>query len=452
MRAEGVGDAAIDTFAHYYQQLREGETGMIPEADDRAGRRTCPTLDDLPEADRARSLDTRRRDQAQRRPRHEHGHDRGQVAARGQGRADLPRHHRRARCSRLRERVRRRAAAGAHELLPHPRRHAGGAARATRTSTSDVPAGLPAEQGAQARAPTTCTPVELAATTPTLEWCPPGHGDLYTALRDLGLLDALLDARLPLRLRLQLRQPRRRARPAHPRAGSPRAERRSRSRPSERTEADRKGGHFARRTTDGRIVLRETAQTPEEDLEALQDLEPPPLRQHEQPLGRPATRCATTLDAPRRRPRPAADRQPQDGRPGATRPRPRSSRSRPRWARRSRCSRAPARCEVPRGASRRSRRPTTCSCCAPTPTSCIDDCRVELAPERDEPPFVDLDPDYYKLVGDFDQRFPAGPPSLRGVRAPDGRRRRDLRTRRRGPRSGDGRGAARIEDGPILTE
>ena len=41
---------------------------------------------------------------------------------------------------------------------------------------------------------------------------------------------------------------------------------------TDRTEADRKGGHIARRREDGRLVLRETAQTPEEDLDALQDI------------------------------------------------------------------------------------------------------------------------------------------------------------------------------------
>ena len=40
-----------------------------------------------------------------------------------------------------------------------------------------------------------------------------------------------------------------------------------------RTPSDRKGGHFARRRNDGRIVLRETAQTLAEDQEALADLE-----------------------------------------------------------------------------------------------------------------------------------------------------------------------------------
>jgi UTP--glucose-1-phosphate uridylyltransferase len=38
---------------------------------------------------------------------------------------------------------------------------------------------------------------------------------------------------------------------------------------------------------------------------------------------------------------------------------------------------------------------------------------VHLAPERHGvPPFVDLDTDHYKLVADFDARFPQGAPSL----------------------------------------
>ena len=40
-----------------------------------------------------------------------------------------------------------------------------------------------------------------------------------------------------------------------------------------RTPSDRKGGHFAIRKADGRIVLRETAQTADKDKEALADLE-----------------------------------------------------------------------------------------------------------------------------------------------------------------------------------
>ncbi len=40
-----------------------------------------------------------------------------------------------------------------------------------------------------------------------------------------------------------------------------------------RTPSDRKGGHFARRRSDGRIVLRESAQTLDSDREALADLD-----------------------------------------------------------------------------------------------------------------------------------------------------------------------------------
>ena len=39
----------------------------------------------------------------------------------------------------------------------------------------------------------------------------------------------------------------------------------------EGTEADRKGGHIARRRADGQLVLRETAQTPPEDEESFRD-------------------------------------------------------------------------------------------------------------------------------------------------------------------------------------
>ncbi len=39
----------------------------------------------------------------------------------------------------------------------------------------------------------------------------------------------------------------------------------------EGTEADRKGGHIARRREDGQLILRETAQTPPEDEDSFRD-------------------------------------------------------------------------------------------------------------------------------------------------------------------------------------
>ena len=44
-----------------------------------------------------------------------------------------------------------------------------------------------------------------------------------------------------------------------------------------------------------------------------------------------------------------------------------------------------------------------------------DDYTITLADGLDDAPFIDLDPDYYKLVHDFDRRFPDGPPSLVGA-------------------------------------
>ncbi len=62
---------------------------------------------------------------------------------------------------------------------------------------------------------------------PELEWCPPGHGDVYASLVGSGLLDALRRARLPLRDGLQLGQPGCRGRSPDRRAHGARAASRS---------------------------------------------------------------------------------------------------------------------------------------------------------------------------------------------------------------------------------
>ena len=107
---------------------------------------------------------------------------------------------------------------------------------------------------------------------PDLEWCPPGHGDVYTALRGTGLLDLLLER--GFRHAFVSNSDNLGAVP-DPRvagwfaaSGAPFAIEAVR-----RTPSDRKGGHFARRKADGRLVLRETAQTPDADREALADLD-----------------------------------------------------------------------------------------------------------------------------------------------------------------------------------
>jgi UTP--glucose-1-phosphate uridylyltransferase len=107
---------------------------------------------------------------------------------------------------------------------------------------------------------------------PDLEWCPPGHGDLYTALRGTGLLQRLLDQgyeRVFVSNSDNLGAvPDPRVAGWFARSGAPFAMEAVR-----RTASDLKGGHFARRKSDGRIVLRESAQTSQEDQAALADLD-----------------------------------------------------------------------------------------------------------------------------------------------------------------------------------
>jgi UTP--glucose-1-phosphate uridylyltransferase len=106
---------------------------------------------------------------------------------------------------------------------------------------------------------------------PENEWCPPGHGDIYTALVTSGALEALLAAgrryafvsnadNLGAVLDLALLG-------WFAESGAPFAMEVKR-----RGEADRKGGHLAQ-LADGRLTLREIAQCPDDELEEFQDIE-----------------------------------------------------------------------------------------------------------------------------------------------------------------------------------
>lgn len=113
------------------------------------------------------------------------------------------------------------------------------------------------------------TPVEWPDD-PTLEWCPPGHGDIYPALVESGLLDRLVEE--GFRYALVANSDNLGARPDARLAGwfaatgSPFA-----IEVCARTKADRKGGHLAVRRSDGRLMLREVAQTPEQDMDHFTD-------------------------------------------------------------------------------------------------------------------------------------------------------------------------------------
>lgn len=97
---------------------------------------------------------------------------------------------------------------------------------------------------------------------PRLEWCPPGHGDIYAALAATGALAALIDAGIRW---VFVSNADNLGAVVDPRIatwmaaeGTPFVMEAVRG-----TAADRKGGHIARH--DGRTVLRETAQVPDGD-------------------------------------------------------------------------------------------------------------------------------------------------------------------------------------------
>lgn len=106
---------------------------------------------------------------------------------------------------------------------------------------------------------------------PQLEWCPPGHGDIYTALVTSGALDKLVNGGIEYAFVSNADNLGAIVDPAI--LGYFAAN----SLPflmevARRTEMDRKGGHLAL-TADGRFILRESAQCALEDESAFQDVD-----------------------------------------------------------------------------------------------------------------------------------------------------------------------------------
>ena len=210
-------------------------------------------------------------DQAQRRARHLHGPGPRQVAARGPRRADLPRRHRPPGAGPARA-ARRPPAAAVHGQLPHPRGHPRRRSRRTRSCPTPTCRWTSCRTRSPSSLPTTSRRSSWPDD-PTLEWCPPGHGDLYTALRGTGLLDAMLDAGYTQVFVSNSDNLGAVARPAGRRAGSPRAGRPSPSRPyAARRATARAGTSPGARATAASCCARPRRPLTE-DKEALADLD-----------------------------------------------------------------------------------------------------------------------------------------------------------------------------------
>jgi UTP--glucose-1-phosphate uridylyltransferase len=239
-----------------------------------------------------------------------------------------------------------------------------------------------------------------------LEWAPPGHGDIYPSLIGSGMLAALLERgfeyafvsnsdnlgavleprvlswfsseRLPFLMEV-----------------------------AEGVEGERKGGHIARR--DGRLVLRETAQVPDDD-DSFADYRRwryyntnnlwfhlPTIAERGGELDLPLIVNHKTVD-------------PTD--PGS----PEVVQLETAMGAAVGAIDGAAALLVPR--ARFAPVKTTNDLLVVRSDAYVlrdDDARVVPAPEREgmPPPLVDLDPRYFKLLRDFEARFPSGPPSLK---------------------------------------
>ncbi|MBM3463467.1 MAG: UTP--glucose-1-phosphate uridylyltransferase [Armatimonadetes bacterium] len=239
-----------------------------------------------------------------------------------------------------------------------------------------------------------------------LEWCPPGHGDIYTALQTTGILEKLLEAgcrwafianadnlgavldarllgwfienRLPFAMEV-----------------------------ADRTDADRKGGHLARRGN--RLILRELAQCSADehahfqdirrhryfntnnlwiDLQALREV----LRARSGVLGLPIIVNKKTVD-PRDPDSPAVFQ--LESAMGAA----------------IGVMEGAGAIRVPRGRFSPVKTTDDLLVVRSDAYRLTDDWRVVL--DAPQTPLVALDPKYYKMVDDLEARFPHGPPSLR---------------------------------------
>ena len=106
---------------------------------------------------------------------------------------------------------------------------------------------------------------------PDLEWNPPGHGDVYTALYTSGMLDRLLEKGFVYAFIANSDNLGARMDPAL--LGFFAANRFPfMMEVASKTSADVKGGHLAQ-YADGRLVLRESAQCPPEEVDAFRDIQ-----------------------------------------------------------------------------------------------------------------------------------------------------------------------------------
>jgi UTP--glucose-1-phosphate uridylyltransferase len=403
MRREGLPEIAVETFAHYERLLRKGDTGTLPESE-------IEPLGDVPDA-------------AELPAGGQEALDRVVVLKLNGGLGTSMGMTRAKSLLEVKEgvsfldiivrqvlRLRERTGANIPLLLMH--------SFATREDSLAALARYPELEldlpldFVQGKVPKLLAdgfePVEWPAN-PALEWAPPGHGDVYTSLATSGLLGELLERGYEY---LFLSNADNLGAVLEPRIlgwfadqGLPFL-----SEVTDRTEGDKKGGHLARRRGGG-LVLRETAQTPAEDMDAFQDTSrhrffncntiwldlkvlSRTLEERGGVLGLPMIVNRKTVD-------PTDSSSPEviqlETAMGAA----------------IDVFEGAAALHVPRSRFVPVKTTNELLAVRSDAYELENDWTTRLSPLRDgRPPLVELESDYFKLLRDFEARFAAGPPSL----------------------------------------
>jgi UDP-N-acetylglucosamine pyrophosphorylase len=247
---------------------------------------------------------------------------------------------------------------------------------------------------------------------PQLEWCPPGHGDIYPSLLGSGWLARLLaegvrylfvsnsdnlGASLDLNLLRYFAE----------------SKNDFLMEVAERTNSDRKGGHLAQRG--GRLLLRESAQCPEQDQSCFQDIGRHRffntnnlwirldslknlIERHNGLVPLPLIRNSKTVDPKDKSSTPVFQLETAMGaaieafdRSGAV--------------------------VVPRSRFAPVKTTSDLLGLRSDAYELTQDWRIVLADSQaQQPPTIDLDPEHYKLIGQLDKALARGVPSLKGCR------------------------------------
>jgi UTP--glucose-1-phosphate uridylyltransferase len=406
MRREGLPEIAIDTFAHYEERLRRGEQGTLPESE-LEPLTDVPSLDSLPQGD-APPLDR----VVVLKLNGGLGTSMGMTKAKSllevkDGRTFLDVIARQVLHLR-----------SLHDAaIPLLLMNSFATREDTLAALESYPElrieGLPLDfvQGKVPKLLADGFEPASSDADPALEWAPPGHGDVFTSLVTSGTLSTLLQRGYE---HIFISNSDNLGAVLDPRILDwfAREELPFLSEVVDRTESDRKGGHLARLRDGGGLVLRETAQVPDEDQDAFEDVErhrffncnniwvnlralEQTLEERDGVLGLPMIVNRKTVD-------PTDPSSPEvvqletamgaaigvfDG-AGAL--------------------------HVPRSRFAPVKTTSHLLVVRSDAYELAGDCTVQLAAARDAAPLVSLS-DEFKLLRDFEERFPAGPPSLRAA-------------------------------------